>query len=233
MSREKALETITTYPERNLHDSQVDITDLPSELMLEIFSGLSVRDLCQCVAPVCKEWSILARHPSLWKELSFGKGISKSNVLKILRESPLLRKLSLKGRRDTDAILRRVCRSNRHIETLKILGCRGSVRRREVNGIILTGILKGCPKLCHLLLKGTLVKSVEFYRTLARLGDHTKSFKILGATKAGMLCFLRTRAKLHHRHSALLNGERRDVRDIIQLMSRNSAAVKWSLDVSD
>jgi hypothetical protein len=81
VSRKKVQKTGTIYTGRELCSSRIDITDLPPEMMLQIFSWLSVRDRCQCVAPLCKKWSILARHPFLWKELSFGKDISKSNVL--------------------------------------------------------------------------------------------------------------------------------------------------------
>jgi hypothetical protein len=131
--------------------------------MLQMFSRLSVRDPCQCVTPVCKKWNILARHPSLRKELSFGKDISKYNVLKLLHESPLLRRLSLKDRHDTDAIPRRVRKSNPPFEMVE---CQGSARRRQVNGEILTRILESCPKLCQLVLTETVVESLEFYRTV-------------------------------------------------------------------
>jgi hypothetical protein len=196
--RRKVLKTRTTYTGTKLRESPTNITDLPPELMLNIFSRLSAKDLCQCVAPVCKKWSILARHPSLRKDLSFGKDISKSDVLRLLNESPLLRRLSLKDRRDTDAILRRVCRSNRQIQTLEMEGCRGSVRRREVNGEILTRILEGCPKLCNLRLTETVVNNLDFYRTLARLGDRMRQSRIRRATIAGMICYLRTYAELHN-----------------------------------
>jgi hypothetical protein len=96
--RNKVLKRRTIYTGRNLHSSRVHIMDLPPEVMLEIFSRLSVRELDQCVTLVCKKWSILARHPSLRKELSFGKDISTSNVHKILRSSPLLHRLSLNGK---------------------------------------------------------------------------------------------------------------------------------------
>jgi hypothetical protein len=177
MRRQKVLKTRTIYTGRKLRSSRVDIMDLPPEVMLQIFSHLSVTDVCQRVAPVCKKWSILARHPSLRKELSFGKGISKSNVRKLLHESPLLRRLRLKGRRDTDAILRKVCRSNRHIETLEMDGCRGSMGRYHVNGEILTRIVEGFPKLYHLCLKAMLVKRCNLHRLFARLDDRLESSK--------------------------------------------------------
>jgi hypothetical protein len=175
MSRNQVLKRRRISTERKLHNSQMEIMDLPSELILEIFSHLSVRDLCQRVAPVCTKWAILARHPSLRKELTFSEDISISNARKLLRSSPLLRRLSLKGRRDTDAILRRIRRSNRHIEVIEIVECRGSMGRYHVNGEILTRIVESCPKLCNLNLKATLVKSCDFQRLFACLDDRMKS----------------------------------------------------------
>jgi hypothetical protein len=167
--REPVLKTRDISTERELLSSQANIMDLPPEVMLEIFSQLSVKELDQCVAPVCKRWSILATHPSLHKELSFGKDISTSDARKLLRSAPLLRRLSLNGRHDTDTILRRVCKSNRHIETLEMEGCRGSPRRLEVSGRIVSRILDCCPKLCTLDLAGTEIKSYQFSELFAHL----------------------------------------------------------------
>jgi hypothetical protein len=205
---------------RETRTGGTNIMDLPPEVQLQIFSRLSVRDLCQGVAPVCRKWSILARHPSFRKELSFGKDISRSSALKLLHESPLLRRLRLYGRLDTDAILRRVCRSNRHIETLEMVECRGAMKRSDVNGDILARILDDCPKLCRLELQGTLVKSLEFYRLLAYLCHRVSHITIRDATMRGMLCYLRTRAQLPVQRTGTLNGKLKDVDEMISVLSR-------------
>jgi hypothetical protein len=218
---------------KNLRSTRTNIMDLPPELMLQIFSHLSLRDLCQRVAPVCTKWAILARHPSLRKELSFGEDISTSNARKLLRSSPLLRRLTLWDRYDSDAILRRVRRSNRRIESIEMVGCRGSARRREVNGRILSRILKGSPRLCRLDLRGTLVTSLEFYRLLGRVDDRMKSFRILSATKEGMVCYLKTRAQVHQKRKGSLNGQIRDVEKIVTMMADGSNTTKWNLILND
>jgi hypothetical protein len=51
------------------HNTQPSINDMPPELLLLIFSWLSVRDFC--LSPVCTRWRLLAKHASLWTELSF------------------------------------------------------------------------------------------------------------------------------------------------------------------
>jgi hypothetical protein len=108
--------------------------------------------------------------------------------LKLLQESPLLRRLSLRDRRDADAILRRVRRSNRPIETLETEGYRGAVRRHEVNGGVLTRIVEGFQKLCKLFLTETAVKISEFCRMLVRLKERIASTRI-GCTSRGYTRF--------------------------------------------
>jgi hypothetical protein len=114
-----------------------------------------------------------------------------------------------------------------------MVGCRGSVRRREVNGSVLSRILESCLKLRHLELRGTLVTSLEFYRLLGLVDDRVKSFRIVSATREGMVCYLKTRAQVHHKSKGSLNGVIRDVKNIIKMMSDGSNRTKWNLNLSD
>jgi hypothetical protein len=229
------LTTITERTQRKLRSSRTTITNLPPEILLEIFSWLSPSDVYRRVASVCMKWSILARHPFLRKELSFsGKDISTSTVRKIVRSTPLLRRLTLSGRCDSNLILEQVCKSNRRIETIEMEGCRGSSETHEVSGEILKRALEVCPKLCHLEIKDTLVKDCEFYRVLGRLDDRMKSFRILSATSEGILCYLETRAQVHQKQTAVLNKKKmRRVEDIKFLVSGNSDHAEWTLDLHD
>lgn len=222
------METGAKDTEKQLRSSLTNITDLPPELLLEIFSWLSLRELCQCVAPVCKQWNILARHPSLWTELTFSnEDIPTSEVCKLLQKSPLLRRLILKDRRDSDAILRQVCKTNRHIETLKMEHCRGSKRKHEVNGKILKRILEGSPKLCNMDLKNTKVKTCELYGVLARLDDRLDSFRIDDATEEGIRCYLETRNQLLLKGKGKVNGEYKDVDDMLAMLAENPKISSW------
>lgn len=214
--------------------SQINITDLPPELLLEIFSWLGVRDLYENVPPVCKKFDILARHPSLWMELSFRKeSIPTSLACKLLHRSPLLRRLILKDRLDSDAILRQVYKSNRHIETIKMVSCRGSMRKYEVNGKILKRILEVCPKLFNLELMNTLVKTSEFYRLLGHLDGRLKTFRIDKATEKGVRCYLETRTQLLLEQKGLLNGEFKDVEDMIDMLEKCPKVYNWNFVFTD
>lgn len=44
------------------------VTDLPQELLLDVFSYLMPNDLANC-ARICREWNDLAYDPSLWREV--------------------------------------------------------------------------------------------------------------------------------------------------------------------
>jgi hypothetical protein len=179
-----------------------------------------VRDLYQTVAPVCRKWNILARHPCFRQELSFsGEDISTSNACKLLRESPLLRKLTLRGRHDSDAILKQVCESNRRLESLEMDKCRGSVETPEVKGGILAMTLEVCPRLCHLTVMDTLLRRLEFYRVLGRHDGRMKFLRILCATKVGLLCYLKARTQAEQRRKERLNNVLRSFQ-ILEHISR-------------
>lgn len=75
---------------------------LPDELIINIFAYLTTKELCQCVAPVCKKWQKLSYDHSLWKELDFShcQSLSSVNFLCIIRRAPLLHRLVVSGRRE-------------------------------------------------------------------------------------------------------------------------------------
>jgi hypothetical protein len=107
------------------------------------------------------------------------------------------------------------------------------MKKHEVSGDILKRILEVCPRLCHLEIRNTLVKSHEFYRALGRLDDRMKSFRILSATSEGILCYLETRTQVHQKQKAVLNKEVLHVEDVKFLISENPHSTEWTLDLND
>jgi hypothetical protein len=176
---------------RGWHNTQPSINDLPLELLLLIFSWLSVRDLCLSVAPVCTRWRLLAKHPSLWTELSFiGDYVCTKQACGLLHMSPMLKKLALTDRNDSNAILRKVCTSNLRIHTIEMKGCRGTRKEFKIKADVFTKILKLCSKLSILTSDDTHISSCDFYRLL---GDNHSRFdhvNLLNATKKEITCFL-------------------------------------------
>eukprot|EP00795_Rhopilema_esculentum_P000032 gene32-9634_t len=80
-----------------------NISDLPDEIMLRIFSYFSPTELCRYVAPVCVTWLAYARDSTLWEvitEQEFKDVSSELLVKVILSWCSLLRVLDIKGRTD-------------------------------------------------------------------------------------------------------------------------------------
>lgn len=199
-----------------LRSSRTRITDLPPEMLLEIFSWLSIVDICERVAPVCEQWNILSRHPYLRKELSLsGEHISTARAYELLRSSPHLRSLCLRRRHDTDAILQQLCKSNRRIEKIDIDECRGSEQTLEVNVQILAMTLEVCTGSVSWLDDGHW----EFYRTPGRFVDGTKVFRFLSAEENGDTCHLERRIEVREGYRVIPNNDVRYVEKIKGLMS--------------
>ncbi|XP_046386504.1 dynein regulatory complex subunit 6-like [Ischnura elegans] len=99
----------------------IPFTKLPEEIVIMIFSHLSVKELNLCIAPVCRKWFLFSRHPSLWRELKFeGDTIPSLEVIRLLRQAPQLRCLEISHRADVKVILEEVSQSNRHLERISI-----------------------------------------------------------------------------------------------------------------
>jgi hypothetical protein len=170
---------IQSSPEKGSQRAQTSIKDLPPEIMLEIFEYLNDKELYHSVAPVCKQWFELTKRPVLRRELAFsGHTAPTAKARGLIRSSPFLRKLPLKGRNDCDILLSNVLASNRDIKTIEIVSCKGSPRREQVRSDILCGIIQRCQKLCKLVVADTSVTSPDFYRVLAQHRERIKDVNI-------------------------------------------------------
>jgi hypothetical protein len=107
------------------------------------------------------------------------------------------------------------------------------MRKYEVNGKILKMILEGCPKLCDLDLVDTLVKTCEFYRLLGSLDGRLKSFRIDDATKRGVRCYLETRTQLLLEQKGILNGECKNVEDMIAMLAKKTKISVWNFTFTE
>jgi hypothetical protein len=188
---------------------ETSIMELPSKLLLSVFNYLSIREVCACVALVCRRWYILSRQPNLRKDLTFNSNaVSTKKVCDLLRRSRQLRKLTLYGRKDTDAILQQLLISNRLVERIEICLCTGSRQKKEVQGDTLSEIVKGSSKLCSLFISGTVITGSSFYNAL---GQHHSRFKSLfintGMPKKYLYEFLEAYALSKHRRGEKLPEE--------------------------
>lgn len=82
---------------------------LPDEILLLIFSFLSMADLQYSVIPVCTKWEAVATSSSLWHTIKVGPVIPKHILLTWLDTAAhKLLHFRLKGRNDAEEILRKV-----------------------------------------------------------------------------------------------------------------------------
>ena len=88
---------------------------IPDELVVKIFSYLNTEQLCRNASPVCRKWRQIAKEPTLWRAVDFRcrPELESLSLLWVLRKTPLLRKLVLRGRTNIThaevAILSEMC----------------------------------------------------------------------------------------------------------------------------
>jgi hypothetical protein len=98
-SQVQTLSKDATHPINGIFECEPSIARLPNEVLTMIFSYLTVRELSMSVAPVCRQWYIIAHSPVLWRKLCFtGDGISTENAKCLLTKSPLLSELIISNR---------------------------------------------------------------------------------------------------------------------------------------
>jgi hypothetical protein len=154
----------------NRRDSQRaegGVRELPTEPSLRMIQDLRDEEVYPYGSPASGEWSMLRERPYLWKELQFSKNtISTEELCAIIYRSPHLRKLTLRGRQDTDAILHAVLASSHRIKTLEILDCRGAENRDPVSGDLLSSIVRKHAQLRNVVLDDTPITASDFYEVL-------------------------------------------------------------------
>jgi len=127
--------------------------DLPEELILNIFSFLTLKELCKHVALVCKLWLYYSRCPLLWQRLSLLE-TSRITSLEELSEfiqshCPLLKHLYLQPR--TELTLHGcniLAQSTPHLQSLSLSFC-DQITKETLNQFV-----TNCPALRDINLEG-------------------------------------------------------------------------------
>jgi len=175
--------------------SYVRLTDLPTEILLHVFSCISKRDLIN-MATVCRRCYVVSNDRSLWRELTFtGSTPTTETVRLLLRKSPDLRYLKMVDRTDATAIIEQVCRSNEKLRTLIIERCTGEPRKLSINDGVICNLPKRCRDLKNLTIKRTYINRIKFYNILSQTLPNLK--KVDFSVRSGALAiFERTCKKL-------------------------------------
>ena len=129
---------------------------LPEELIINIFSFLTVQELCKYVSLVCKLWLRYSKYPLLRQKLSFwasNREFSLEEISDFIKsECPLLKDLCLQPRTELSlhgcGILAQSCP---YLQTLSLSFC------DQVTGHILDKFVTFCPNLRDINLAGCTV----------------------------------------------------------------------------
>ena len=126
---------------------------LPDELIVDIFSYLSLRQLCKSVALVCKLWLSYSRNPLLWQRLSLEEtrcfaSLESLSIL-IRLHCPFLKHLILQPKSELNLNdCRVIAQSCPLLQSLSLSFC------LQMNKEILREFVTFCPKLCDVDLEG-------------------------------------------------------------------------------
>lgn len=148
-----------------------NIEKLPNEILCDIFSRLSVKDLFFNVRTVCRRWRDVAMTPQLWTKIEVEGDISTTILTKWVKSAVLLKDLTMTNRNDANIMTEMVCcsfgnvitfdfsfnlRSKsvfkvskhcRNLERIKLSNCWGSRKQRYVHSLPLCHLVTRCHKL--------------------------------------------------------------------------------------
>ncbi|CAL7951090.1 unnamed protein product [Xylocopa violacea] len=151
------------------------IASLPVEIIFEIFSYLSYKDL-YAVGHVSAFFNRIAYDPSLWRTYEVtNNGQDTAKVIKELKRMPLLNKFSINVRADCDEILRQLSLSNKHLKELHIFNCTGSTSKLYLRSSYLIRVLERCQNLHTINILGSRFRGQKFYRLLGEMGPKLRS----------------------------------------------------------
>ena len=173
---EKETDSNTEFPdESGISDiEEIDLTDgekdsiflytylcyinkLPDELILRIFSYLSVVQICLHVKPVCKKWRRLSYDPVLYKSLDFS-WTEYDQIEPILKNAIFLEDLTIVRCENISEILSLLIKNCNRLKELSIQFC-GDIPHEDLYSLI-----EKYPDLTKLDLEACRVKSFDSKR---------------------------------------------------------------------
>lgn len=143
--------------------NQCHIHCLPHEVLLYIFSFLSVEELGRSVGQVCVAWRHLARDPTLRTRLvfSFQNRVEGERVKELLASAPLLQKLDLESREDGEELLVHAASFCPRLRELTVKFCDG------LTSTVFRALMENCSHLQSLNVEGSRVCDRECFHLIA------------------------------------------------------------------
>lgn len=164
--------------EDSMETKWTQISDLPEEILLHIFSFLNVRDLYSNVRLVCLKWQRLSKVASSWKTVTVGSKLPTQELHNWIQFSPNIRHLKINNRLDTDLILEAVSKHLSNLESISIETCWGSPKTVCVRGETLCKLLTSCNELKKINLVRVQICSYNFFKLLRLRRNQGKSVEL-------------------------------------------------------
>ncbi|KAF7396213.1 hypothetical protein HZH66_007075 [Vespula vulgaris] len=173
------------------NNKPANIESIPVELILQILSYLSQKDLSN-MSRVSKYFEGIMQDPIVWRTYEVAN-IPYENISKIiekLRNMPFLKKLTINYREDSDKILRQISLTNKNLEKLYVYFCKGSPSKLHLHSRYLNRILEKCRRLNTIKILGSSFYGRKFYKLLGDIGLRLKSAS-LPATHSQFTTFIK------------------------------------------
>lgn len=105
-------------------EDQLSILDFPDEILLQIFSYISLHELYRSVATVCKLFLRLTRDPAVRSSIFISNKVNQIFAIDFLAESVYTNRLVLKERSDSNVLLQTAFATFHHLNHLELRFCR-------------------------------------------------------------------------------------------------------------
>ncbi|XP_049822387.1 uncharacterized protein LOC126265343 [Aethina tumida] len=158
---------------QNLHKN---ITDMPDELLLMLFSYFTPQELYCIARPVCERWSKISYTTTLWEKISVGADVPTNVLQEWIQNASNLKVLHMKNRKDVNCILDEISKSCLDIEQLVVLNCWGSETSNVIKSAELCKVIQKCKKLWSFDFHDVLIRSVKFYKLLSEIKAQRQIF---------------------------------------------------------
>ncbi|XP_015439668.1 PREDICTED: uncharacterized protein LOC107194540 [Dufourea novaeangliae] len=165
--------------DRTRSPTSVDIASLPVEIVYEILSYLTYKEL-RAVRRVSVFFERVASDPFLWRTYEVTNNEQDTfEVLNELKRMPLLKKLTISFRPDCDDILRQLSVANKSLEELHVSNCTGSTSKLYLRSSNLCHVLERCRSLHTINILGSRFRGQKFYRLLGEMGPRLRTVHTL------------------------------------------------------
>ncbi|MPC62958.1 putative F-box/LRR-repeat protein C02F5.7 [Portunus trituberculatus] len=143
--------------------AQCHVHCVPREILLYIFSFLSVKELGRSVEPVCVAWRDLARDPTLRTCLifSFQNHVHGDRIKSLLAGSPLLTTLELQSREDAQDLLLHAASFCPRLKDLTVKFSDG------LTEVVFRALMENCSRMQSLNVEGSRVCDRESFILMA------------------------------------------------------------------